>query len=107
MRRSTQAAVRIAKWAALACIAFVAGVIVVNLFDEELSPEVAALAVRSPPVPARDNAYLALLGIGAPARTDPIDDGLRQVAEHEEETMMSPRYREAGPVRAGVPRERL
>jgi hypothetical protein len=96
MRRAAQVAVSVVMWVALVCIAFVAAVVVLNLFDEELSPNVAVLAIRPQPVPARDNAYLALLGIDAPAGVDPIDEGLRLVEENEREIArpMSDRRRE-------------
>jgi hypothetical protein len=96
MRHAAQVAIRVVKWVALVCIAFVAAVVVLNLFDEELSPNVEALAMRPQPVPARDNAYLALLGIDAPAGVDAVDEGLRLVEENEREIVrpMADRRRE-------------
>jgi hypothetical protein len=50
-----------------------AGVLAVNAFDENLTPQAASYAEpRSPVVPGDENGYYAVLGLGAPDGADPV-----------------------------------
>jgi len=83
MKAVAQGCLRILKWALILCTVLYGGLLLVNLRDEELSPEEQALAAyRDPPVADDRNAYLALVGFDAPAGTNPIDEGARRIAEH-------------------------
>lgn len=72
--------------------------ILVNLRDEEISAEARAMARYEPPVAAvTGNAYVALLGLSAPADADPQAVGARLIAARPDEAGRDPFARERAP----------
>jgi len=83
MRRTLLVILHTLKWALILCAFVYVALVLVNLRDEELSAEERSLAqYHNPAVVDGQNAYLALLGFGAAAGADPIDDGARRIADH-------------------------
>jgi hypothetical protein len=70
MRRALRIALSVFKWiAVVGCIALLV-VVLINLRDEELTPEAQALAeFHRPSIPDEQNAYFALIGFDAPPAT--------------------------------------
>jgi len=84
MHRALRIALKTIKWVAVVLLVGAAGVVLVNLRDEDLSPEAKALAAFHPSaVPDEQNAYLALVGFDAPSGIDPIAAGAKIVKEHD------------------------
>lgn len=80
-RRILRIALQAATWLVVVSGVVLLLVVLVNLRDEELTPEAKALAQWQPPnVPKHQNAYLALVGFDAPAGVDPISEGARIIA---------------------------
>lgn len=72
--------------------------ILVNLRDEEISAEARAMARYEPPAAAvTGNAYVALLGLSAPADADPQAVGARLIAARPDEAGRDPFARERAP----------
>jgi hypothetical protein len=83
MRRTLLVILRTLKWALILCAFVYVALVLVNLRDEELSAEERSLAqYHNPAVVDGQNAYLALLGFGAPSGTNPIEEGARRIADH-------------------------
>jgi hypothetical protein len=82
MRRALGIALKALKWIAIVGCTALAIVVVINLHDEELTPEAQALAeFHRPTIPDAQNAYLALVGFDAPSGGDPIATGAQMVKE--------------------------
>ncbi|MGH8713860.1 MAG: hypothetical protein ACREYB_07625 [Casimicrobiaceae bacterium] len=79
---------------ATAVIALLAAVLI-NLRDEEISPQARAMTGFAPPAVADEsNAYVALLGLSAPPGIEPLAEGLQLVADRDEATTGDPFARE-------------
>jgi hypothetical protein len=66
-------------------------VALINLHDEDLTPEAKKLAQFHPaPVPDHQNAFLALAGFDAPEGSDPIVVGAKIVSDHREAARRDP-----------------
>ena len=81
MRRTLRIIFRALKWIFILCAFAYFAMVLVNLRDEELSPDARALAeYHKPGVADEQNAYLALVGFDAPTGVNPIDEGARRIA---------------------------
>ncbi|HKW79917.1 MAG TPA: hypothetical protein VJQ49_02810 [Casimicrobiaceae bacterium] len=90
---------RVAAWCLIAAtlLALLLAV-VVNLHDEEISPLARQMSRLEPhPIPVAGNAYVALLGLSAPAGADPLAEGARLVAERDEAAARDPFSRQRAP----------
>ena len=74
------------KYLAILVVTFISLVLVINLsiFDEELSPEVAAMFEKQQQTIEPDNAYIAMWGITAGSNKDFIDAGIELMQRHYE-----------------------
>ena len=100
MRTTARAARIAAYWLIAATILALLAAVVVNLHDEEISPLARKMSRLEPhPVPVADNAYVALLGITAPADADSLAEGARLVAEQDESAARDPFSRQRAPRR--------
>ncbi len=79
------------KYLAILVVTFITLVLVINLsiFDEELSPEVAAMFEKQQQAIESDNAYVAMWGITADSNKDFIDAGIELMQRHHEITSSS------------------
>ncbi len=94
-RRVLGISLAISKWVVIVGCGGLLLVVLINLRDEELTPEARALAeFRGPHVPDAQNAYLAMLGSNAPVGTNPVVAGARIVDEHNASTKVAPWRRE-------------
>jgi hypothetical protein len=74
----------VAKVSAALLLAALLAAVLINLRDPELSAQARSMArFESPATAAEGNAYIALLGLSAPRRIDPIAEGKRLVAERD------------------------
>ena len=90
-RRALRLGLSAAKWIVVLSGGVLLLVGLVNLRDEELTPEAQALAeFQRPPLPEGQNAYLALVGFDAPMGVDPIAAGIQVVTEHEVSSVTDP-----------------
>jgi len=72
--------------------------VLVNLHDPEISTEARAMArFELPAIAAEGNAYVALLGLGAPPRIDPLAEGMRLAAERDATRFADPFARQRVP----------
>jgi hypothetical protein len=72
--------------------------VLINLRDQDISAQARAMARFQPPaIAAEDNAYVALLGLTAPAEIDPITEGKRLAAERDSTVFTDPFARERPP----------
>ena len=72
--------------------------VLVNLRDPEISEEARAMArYELPAMAAEGNAYVALLGLDAPLRVDPLAEGMRLAAERDSASFADPFARERVP----------
>ena len=89
-RRVLRIALAAAKWLVVVSGVALLLVVLVNLRDEDLTPEAKALAEFEPPtVPDGQNAFVALTGFDAPMGGDPIAAGARAVKELAVETRLA------------------
>ncbi len=83
--------------AAAAAAALVAAILI-NLRDQDISPQARAMASFAPPaVAAESNAYVALLGLSAPPNIAPLAEGARLIAERDDALTGDPLARERAP----------
>jgi hypothetical protein len=72
--------------------------VLVNLHDPEISEQARAMArFELPAIAAEDNAYVALLGLTAPASVDPMTEGKRLAAERDRTLSADPFARQRLP----------
>jgi hypothetical protein len=72
--------------------------VLVNLRDPEISAQARSMAhFQSHPIDDESNAYVALLGLSAPQRTDPIAEGKRLAAEYDSALYEDPFARQRRP----------
>jgi hypothetical protein len=89
--RAFRIALTTVKWLGVAVCVGAMLVVLINLRDEELTPEAKALAEFQPPaVPDQKNAYLALVGFDAPIGGDPIAAGAKIVAANDADATADP-----------------
>ena len=76
---------KLAAWALAGTVLIVAVLaVLINLRDPEISGEARAMAhFELPAIPPEGNAYVALLGLTAPPRVDPMAEGNRLAAERD------------------------
>jgi hypothetical protein len=76
---------KLAAWTlAAAMVCALAAAVLINLRDPEISPQARAMAhFELPAIAAEGNAYVALLGLTAPPRVDPMAEGKRLAAERD------------------------
>ena len=68
------------KWSLYLLVAVISGVLLINLFDQSLHPDIPAFADFSrETVPAEQNAYFALMGQGVASQSDPHLQGMELV----------------------------
>jgi hypothetical protein len=83
MSRALRIVLTTIKWIVVAAGAALLVVVLVNLRDEDLTPEARALAEpERPSVPDAQNAYLLLAGFDTPVGSDPVAAGARLVSEN-------------------------
>ena len=82
MSKPPRAVAVVAKVSAAVLLAAMIAAVLINLHDPAISAQARSMArFESPATAAEGNAYIALLGLSAPRRADPIAEGKRLVAE--------------------------
>jgi hypothetical protein len=83
---------------AAAAVSALSLAVLVNLRDPEISQEARVMARYELPVIAPEgNAYVALLGLGAPPRVDPLAEGMRLAGERDSTRFADPFARQRVP----------
>ena len=83
---------------AAAAVSALSLAVMINLRDGEISAEARAMAhYELPAIAADGNAYIALLGLDAPSRIDPLAEGMRLAAEHDTARFADPFARQRAP----------
>ncbi|HEY2864825.1 MAG TPA: hypothetical protein VGK37_14495 [Casimicrobiaceae bacterium] len=89
--RPVRIATTVAAGAAAAVLAALAVAALINMRDAEISTQARSMARFVPAaIPADNNAYVALLGLTAPRRSDPLAEGRRLIAERASEAPADP-----------------